>query len=64
VLQLSQGYASSDGDLIWRLCGSRYKLSAMEKGRPSRVPVGLPNRQLDGIVEIQVSDLKREKALF
>jgi len=59
-----KGYASSDGDLVCRLCGNRYQLSAMEKGRASCVPVELPNRQHNGIVEIQVSDLKRGRALF
>jgi hypothetical protein len=36
----------------------------MEKGQASCVPVSLPNRQHDGMIEVRVSDLKQERALF
>jgi uncharacterized membrane protein len=59
-----QGYTASDGQLVCRFCGNRYNLRAMEKGQASCVPVSLPNRQHDGLVEVRVSDLKQGRALF
>ena len=59
-----QGYTSSKGELVCRFCGNRYKVSAMEKGRDSCVPVKLPNKQHDGLVEVKVADLKQGRSLF
>jgi uncharacterized membrane protein len=59
-----EGYASSHGDLVCRYCGNRYKLKTMEKGQASCVPVSLPSRQRNGLIVVQVSDLKRGRALF
>ena len=59
-----QGYTTSDGQLVCRFCGNRYNLRSMEKGQASCVPVSLPNRQHDGMIEVRVSDLKQGRALF
>jgi uncharacterized membrane protein len=59
-----QGYTSSKGELICRFCGNRYNLKTMEKGRDSCVPIKLPSKQHDGLVEVKVADLKQGKSLF
>ena len=59
-----KGYTSSHGELVCRLCGNRYSLKAMEKGQASCVPVSLPSKQHDGLVEVKVADLKQGRALF
>jgi uncharacterized membrane protein len=60
-----KGYASSaKGEVICRLCGNKYHLEALEAGKASCVPVALPNRQHDGIVEVNVADLKQGSSLF
>lgn len=59
-----KGYTSSAGELVCRFCGNRYKLKTMEKGEASCVPVRLPSRQHDGLIEVRVSDLKQGRALF
>jgi uncharacterized membrane protein len=59
-----KGYTASKGDLICRLCGNRYRIRAMEKGQASCVPVSLPFRERNGVVEVKVSDLKQGRSLF
>jgi uncharacterized membrane protein len=60
-----KGYAvSSNGEVVCRLCGNKYSLKGMEAGKASCVPVALPNRQHDGMVEVKVADLKQQRQLF
>lgn len=54
-----EGYTSSGGDLVCRLCGNRYKLGAIEKGKASCVPLSLPSRQRGDQLEIRAADLKQ-----
>ena len=59
-----RGYTVSDGYLICRLCGNRYKISDMQKGRASCVPVKLPVDLHNGKIQIKVADLKNGNSLF
>jgi uncharacterized membrane protein len=59
-----EGYTSSRGELICRVCGNRYKLAAIEKGEASCVPLALPSRRDRDRIEVKVSDLKQVSRLF
>ncbi|HVB82155.1 MAG TPA: Fe-S-containing protein [Candidatus Binataceae bacterium] len=59
-----KGYAVAHGMLICRLCGNRYPIDRMTKGEASCVPVSLPHHEDSSKVEVKVSDLKSEAALF
>jgi uncharacterized membrane protein len=59
-----KGYTASHGELICRLCGNKYPIRALEAGKASCVPVALPSRQHDGMVEVKVADLRQGRQLF
>lgn len=59
-----QGYETSHGMLICRLCGNRYPIDHMMKGEASCVPVSLPHHEDASRVEVKVSDLKSGASLF
>jgi len=59
-----KGYTASHGEVICRLCGNRYPIRALEAGKASCVPVALPTRQRDGMVEVKVADLRQGQQLF
>ena len=60
-----KGYtASSDGYLICRLCGNRYKLSDKTLGIASCNPVKLPIRKVGDTVQVNSSDLERNRSMF
>lgn len=60
-----KGYTvSSNGEVICRLCGNKYSLKGLEAGKASCVPVALPNREHDGVVEVKVADLEQQRQLF
>ena len=60
-----KGYtASRDGYLICRLCGNRYKLSDKTLGIASCNPVKLPIRKVGDTVQVNSSDLERNRAMF
>jgi uncharacterized membrane protein len=59
-----EGYASSDGKLVCRFCGNRYKLEGLESGLASCVPVKLPIWVAGHTVNIKPADLERERGLF
>ena len=59
-----KGYSSSRGELICRYCGNRYRLSALEKGVASCVPVKLPFRMRGRTAEVNPADLERSRGLF
>lgn len=59
-----KGYTAAHGEIVCRLCGNRYALKTLEAGKASCVPVALPYRQHDGIVEVKVADLKPGQQLF
>jgi uncharacterized membrane protein len=59
-----KGYIASDGYLVCKLCGNRYKLATMESGRASCVPVKLPIQVSGQGVKIKSADLERQRGLF
>jgi uncharacterized membrane protein len=59
-----RGYVSSDGNLICRYCGNRYRLETMESGLASCAPVKLPIHVVGQTVSIKSADLERERGLF
>lgn len=59
-----KGYIVSDGFLVCRLCGNRYKLDQMEAGLASCQPVHLENTQHSNKVEVKVAALEQGQQLF
>ena len=59
-----KGYTAAHDEVVCRLCGNRYAIKALEAGKASCVPVALPNRQHDGMVEVKVADLRQGRQLF
>jgi uncharacterized membrane protein len=59
-----KGYSISQGFLICRLCGNRYKLDEMRIGLASCQPVQLENAQHGGKIEVRVAALEQGQALF
>ena len=59
-----KGYVSSDGNLVCRYCGNRYRLETMESGLASCVPVKLPIEIRGQAVTIKSADLEGERGLF
>jgi uncharacterized membrane protein len=59
-----RGYVSSDGNLVCRYCGNRYRLETMESGLASCVPVKLPIEIRGQTVTIKSTDLERGRGLF
>jgi uncharacterized membrane protein len=58
------GYTASHGEVVCRLCGNKYPIRALEAGKASCVPLALPTRQHDGMVEVMVADLRQGRQLF
>ena len=59
-----KGYLTSDGYLVCRLCGNRYKLAAMSKGLASCVPVKLPFKTDGHTAKIDTAELEHNRHLF
>jgi uncharacterized membrane protein len=59
-----KGFTASNGYLICRLCGNRYKISDMLAGKASCVPVSIENHEHDGVVTIDPAELEKNQALF
>jgi uncharacterized membrane protein len=59
-----KGYTSSDGYLVCRFCGNRYKLDSMSRGLSSCVPVDLPIQVSGQTAQIKRADLERHADLF
>jgi uncharacterized membrane protein len=59
-----KGYATSDGYLVCKLCGNRYKLAAMSKGLASCVPVQLSFKTNGQTAKIDTEELERNRHLF
>jgi uncharacterized membrane protein len=59
-----QGYVTSDGYLVCKLCGNRYKLAAMSKGLASCVPVKLSIKTDGQTAKIGTAELERNRGLF
>jgi uncharacterized membrane protein len=59
-----KGYAVSGGDLICRVCGNRYPIDRMTKGKASCVPVGLPHREEGGGIIVKIADLLAGRPFF
>lgn len=54
----------SDGNLLCRYCGNRYRLETKESGLASCVPVKLPIQIQGQTVIIKSTDLERDRGLF
>jgi uncharacterized membrane protein len=59
-----RGYEVVGNELICRVCGNRYRIQNMTKGKASCVPAALAHETTGQIVTIKVSDLKSGRALF
>jgi len=59
-----KGYVTSDGYLVCKLCGNRYKLTAMSKGLASCVPVKLSFKSNGQTAKIDTAELERNRHLF
>lgn len=59
-----KGYTITDGFLVCRLCGNRYKIDQMQDGVASCQPVHLEHNRRGNKVEIKVAALEQGQALF
>jgi len=59
-----KGFTVSDGFLICRLCGNRYKLEGVHEGFASCQPVQLADTEQGGKVEVRVAALEEGRQLF
>jgi len=59
-----KGYVTSDGYLVCKLCGNRYKLTAMSKGLASCVPVKLSLKTDGRTAKIDTAELEHNRQLF
>jgi uncharacterized membrane protein len=59
-----KGYVTSDGYLVCKLCGNRYKLAAMSKGLASCVPVKLSLKTDGHTAKIDSAELEHNRRLF
>jgi len=59
-----KGFAYSNGYLICRQCGNRYKVDEVLTGKASCLPVALPNKEAGGKIVVRTADLKKNGYLF
>jgi uncharacterized membrane protein len=59
-----KGYTYSGHYLICRLCGNRYPIVDMDRGKASCVPVQFKSRNEHGAAKIKVADVETGKWLF
>lgn len=59
-----QGYSSSHGYLVCKLCGNRYRLDAMTSGMASCVPVKLSLKMAGQKASIATAELERHRGMF
>jgi uncharacterized membrane protein len=59
-----KGYLTSDGYLVCKLCGNRYKLAEMPKGLASCVPVKLPFKTDGQAAKIDTAELEHNRQMF
>jgi uncharacterized membrane protein len=59
-----KGYVTSDGYLVCKLCGNRYKLAVMSKGLASCVPVKLAFKTDGQTATIHTAELEHNRHLF
>lgn len=59
-----KGYVTSDGYLVCKLCGNRYKLAVMSKGLASCVPVRLTFKTDGQTAKIDTAELEHNRHLF
>ena len=59
-----KGFAYEDGYLVCRLCGNRYPIDDILKGKASCVPVAIPNTEAGDRITIRTADLKKNGWLF
>ena len=59
-----KGYVTSDGYLVCKFCGNRYKLADMSRGLASCVPVKLSFKTDRETAKINTSELERNRQLF
>jgi uncharacterized membrane protein len=59
-----KGYTASNGYLICRLCGNRYKVDEKNLGVASCTPVKLPLASSGTTVQVKTIDLERARTFF
>jgi uncharacterized membrane protein len=59
-----KGYELSGNEVICRYCGNHYKISELQAGRASCVPVQLPVDHSNAKVRVKVADLQKGRTLF
>ncbi|HLH77878.1 MAG TPA: Fe-S-containing protein [Candidatus Binataceae bacterium] len=59
-----KGFSFSGGYLVCRLCGNRYPIKTMTKGKASCVPVRLATRTTGDSIEVRTADLRAKRWLF
>ena len=59
-----KGYVTSDGYLVCKLCGNRYKVAGMEQGLASCVPVKLSFKTDGQTAKIDTAELEHNRYLF
>ncbi|HYA34953.1 MAG TPA: Fe-S-containing protein [Candidatus Binataceae bacterium] len=59
-----KGFSASSKGLVRRLCGNRYALDKMDKGKASCVPIAAPSREENGRISIRIADLEKMSWLF
>ena len=59
-----KGYEVRGGAIVCRLCGNRYPIEHMMKGKASCIPVDLPHQEQAGVVQVRAADLRKGKELF
>lgn len=59
-----EGYRLTQNGLVCRLCGTRYSIGHMMKGKASCVPVHIPHKEVGGMVEIRTADIRGGRKLF
>lgn len=61
--QYGKGYTASNGYLVCRFCGNRYRLNS-RTGIGSCAPIELPVHESGNTITVDTSDLKHQRNLF
>lgn len=59
-----RGYRIEHGEIVCRVCGNRYSVDHMSKGKASCVPVHLNSHVSGNEVTVRVSNLRAKRYLF
>ena len=61
--QYGKGYTASNGYLVCRFCGNRYRLNS-RTGIGSCAPIELPVHEAGNTITVDTTELKRQRNLF